>query len=176
MIPGLIDDREREPKRERGSALEDDVDVASEGLRDPAAHREADPDAGEFRVWATEAGPPSHSVPPHLVAKAALALGKPVFDAIHLRLMHAYFAENRDITDADVLVAIWAEAGLERADLSLAGDPEMLNAVIDQHNEAVRLGVNGVPAVLMAGNDVPITGALPLESYRRWIERALAAA
>jgi putative protein-disulfide isomerase len=136
----------------------------------------ADPDAGTFRVWASDAGPPSHSVPPHLVAKAAAALGKPVFDAMHLRLMHAYFAENRDITDADVLVAIWAEAGLARADLAVAGDPEMLNAVIDQHNEAVRLGVNGVPALLLVGNDVPITGALPMESYRRWIERALAAA
>ena len=33
----------------------------------------AEPDGGTFRVWATEEGPPSHSVPPHLVAKAAAA-------------------------------------------------------------------------------------------------------
>ncbi|HWP64888.1 MAG TPA: DsbA family protein [Candidatus Limnocylindria bacterium] len=133
----------------------------------------ADPDGGTFRVWATDAGPPSHSVPPHLVAKAAAALGKAAFDAIHRRLMHAYFAENRDITNADTLTAIWDEAGLPRAELALAGDPELLNAIIDQHNEAIRLGVNGVPAVLLDGNDVPITGALPLEAYRRWIVRAL---
>jgi predicted DsbA family dithiol-disulfide isomerase len=133
----------------------------------------ADPDGGTFRVWATDAGPPSHSVPPHLVAKAAAALGKPAFEAMHMRLMHAYFAENRDITDADTLAAVWAEAGLARADLALAADPEVLNATIDQHDQAVRLGVNGVPAVLLAGNDVPITGALPLDAYRRWVRRAL---
>jgi predicted DsbA family dithiol-disulfide isomerase len=135
----------------------------------------ADPDGGTFRVWATAAGPPSHSVPPHLVAKAAAALGKATFDGMHLRLMHAYFADNRDITDPETLAAIWDEAGLDRADLAPAGDPELLNATIDQHNEAIRLGVNGVPAVLLAGNDVPITGALPLEAYRRWIRRALGA-
>jgi predicted DsbA family dithiol-disulfide isomerase len=110
------------------------------------------------------------------VAKAAAALGKAAFDAMHLRLMHAYFADNRDITDPDTLTAIWDEAGLDRADLALAGDPELLNAVVDQHNEAIRVGVNGVPAVLLAGNDVPITGALPLDAYRRWIRRALGGA
>ena len=43
-------------------------------------------------------------------------------------------------------------------------------------NEAVSLGVTGVPAVRMVGNDVPMLGALPYESYRRWVERALARA
>jgi predicted DsbA family dithiol-disulfide isomerase len=94
---------------------------------------------------------------------------------VHARLLHAYFAENRDITDADTLAAIWDEAGLPRAELALAADPELLRVTVDQHNEAIRLGVDGVPSVLLAGNDVPISGALPLASYRRWIERALAA-
>lgn len=134
----------------------------------------ADPDGGTFRVWATEAGPPTHSVPPHLVAKAAAILGRPAFDAVHDRLLYAYFAENRDITHPETLAAIWREAGLAADDLALAADPELLRLTIDQHNEAIRLGVNGVPAVRMAGNDVPITGALPLEAYRRWVERALA--
>lgn len=133
----------------------------------------AEPDSGTFRVWATDAGPPSHSVPPHLVVKAAAALGPHAFHAMHARLLHAYFAENRDITAPETLAAIWAEAGLPAADLALAEDPALLDATIDQHNEAVRLGVNGVPAVLMAGNDVPITGALPLDAYRRWVRRAL---
>ena len=33
-----------------------------------------DPDGGTFQVWQSDAGPPSHSVPPHLVAKAAARL------------------------------------------------------------------------------------------------------
>jgi len=32
-----------------------------------------------------------------------------------------------------------------------------------------------VPAVRMLGNDVAITGAQPLEIYRRWVHRALEA-
>jgi len=29
--------------------------------------------------------------------------------------------------------------------------------------------VNGVPAIMMVGNDVPVVGAMPFESYRRWM-------
>ena len=35
----------------------------------------AEPDAGCFRVWETTAGPPSHSVPPQVIAKAAARVG-----------------------------------------------------------------------------------------------------
>ena len=43
----------------------------------------------------------------------------------------------------------------------------------EEHNQAVELGVGGVPAVRMEGNDVAISGAQPIEIYRRWIRRAL---
>lgn len=132
----------------------------------------ADEDAGTFRVWEGTAGPPSHSVPPHLVAKAAAALGRPAFDAIHERLMHAYFAENRDITEEATLRSIWKEAGLPIADFGRAKDPALARAVADDHDEAIDCGVNGVPAVRMEGNDVPFVGAHPIALYRRWIERA----
>ncbi len=66
----------------------------------------ADPDGGTFRVWSTDAGPPSHSLPPHLVAKAAARLGAAAFESMHAALLYAYFADNRDITDAATLRAI----------------------------------------------------------------------
>jgi predicted DsbA family dithiol-disulfide isomerase len=110
------------------------------------------------------------------VAKAAATFGRAAFDDMHERLLHAYFAENRDITDADTLAAVWTEAGLPPAELARAGDPALLDMTIDEHNDAVRRGLTGVPAVLLAGTDVPITGALPLDAYRRWVRRALAAA
>jgi predicted DsbA family dithiol-disulfide isomerase len=135
----------------------------------------AEPDAGTFRVWATDAGPPSHSMPPHLVAKAAATLGRAAFRAVHERLLHAYFADNRDITDAPTLAAIWAEAGLPPAALARAADPAVLDAVVDEHNAAVKADITGVPAVLMEGTDVPLLGAHPLDVWRRWIRRALAA-
>ena len=43
----------------------------------------AEPDGGTFRVWATDEGPPSHSVPAHLIAKAAATIGPQAFRAMH---------------------------------------------------------------------------------------------
>jgi predicted DsbA family dithiol-disulfide isomerase len=135
----------------------------------------AEPDAPAFRQWESDAGPPSHSMPPHLVAKAAAALGPEAFERMHERLLSAYFGENQDITDPDTLIGLWAEVGLPAAEFRRAGEQAIVDTVVREHNEAVALGLTGVPAVQMAGNDVPLPGALPYESYRRWVERALEA-
>lgn len=136
----------------------------------------AEADAPAFRPWEGDAGPPTHSVPPHVVAKAAATLGREAFRAMHERLLRAYFAENRDITHAETLLALWRDVGLPDAAFGRAADEGILREVIAQHNEAVRLEVTGVPAVVMAGNDVPILGAMPYETYERWVERGLAGA
>jgi predicted DsbA family dithiol-disulfide isomerase len=136
----------------------------------------AEDDAGTFRVWSTEEGPPSHSVPPHLVAKAAATLGQDAFRAMHARLLRAYFTENHDITNADVLLALWRDVGLPDDAFGRAGEDATLRAVVAQHNEAVERDITGVPAVLMVGNDVPVLGAMPYETYRRWVARGLAGA
>jgi predicted DsbA family dithiol-disulfide isomerase len=133
----------------------------------------AEPDAPAFRPWESDAGPPSHSMPPHLVAKAAASFGADAFQRMHERLLRAYFGENQDITDARTLVALWDDAGLPAPEFARAGDPALVEEVVREHNEAVSLGLTGVPAAQMAGNDVPLPGALPYDSYRRWVERAL---
>lgn len=135
-----------------------------------------DGDGGTFRVWATEAGPPSHSVPPHLVAKAAAELGADAFRDVHRRLLTAYFTDNRDITHPDTLAAIWAEAGLPAAELARADEPRLLERVLAEHNGAVEAGITGVPSVQVAGETAFIVGAQPYETYRRWVEKRLAAA
>ena len=135
----------------------------------------AEEPAAEFRVWASDEGPPSHSVPAHLVAKAAATIGPAEFGRVHRALLHAYFAENRDISNARTLSALWAECGLPERELERVTDPELMRQIAEEHNEAIELGVGGVPAVRMLGNDVAITGAQPLEVYRRWVRRALAA-
>jgi predicted DsbA family dithiol-disulfide isomerase len=131
----------------------------------------ADADAGTFRVWATDAGPPTHSVPPHLLAKAAARFGTDAFDAVHERLLYAYFADNRDITRAETMLAIWVDAGLPRAAFEGLGDPALVKEMVDQHNAAVELGVTGVPAVRVAGTELFVVGAQPVDTYRRWIAR-----
>ena len=133
----------------------------------------ADEPAGEFRVWEGDAGPPSHSIPPHLVAKAAATLGPDAFERMHDRLLRAYFAENRDVSDDATLKALWQEVGLEDAAFERREDPALLERVLSEHGSALEAGVNGVPAVMIDGQDVPLTGALPIEMFERWIERNL---
>jgi len=133
-----------------------------------------EPDGGTFQVWATDAGPPSHSVPPHLVAKAATALGRGAFEDIHQRLLHAYFADNRDITDTSTLRAVWEEAGLRAAAFERRDDPALLDETVAQHHEALAFGMTGVPSLRVEGRSGFVMGAQPLELYRHWVRRLLA--
>jgi predicted DsbA family dithiol-disulfide isomerase len=131
----------------------------------------AEPDAPVFRVWESTEGPPSHSVPAHLAAKAAAALGPEAFAALHGRLLRAYFEESRDISAERTLRALWADAGLPEAGFAACGDPRLLERTLAEHDEAVALGITGVPAVRVAGTDAFVLGAQPLAIYRRWLER-----
>jgi predicted DsbA family dithiol-disulfide isomerase len=153
---------------------------ADRGRRDPERFRAytqswlrpaAEDDSGTFRVWEGDAGPPTHSVPPHRVAKAAAEVDG--FDLLHPRLLNAYFAENRDVSDENVLREIWDEAGLPEAGFARAWDDDILSRVLAEHDEALAAGVTGVPSMRLEGNDVVIVGAQPLEILRRWTQRAL---
>ncbi|HTF32453.1 MAG TPA: DsbA family protein [Myxococcota bacterium] len=135
----------------------------------------AEADAGTFQIWRGDAGPPTHSVPPHLVAKAAALLGAESFERIHEALLRAYFGESRDITQEATLRALWEEAGLAPEGLARADDPEILRSVLGQHDEAIELGVTGVPTVVLEGNGALVMGAQPLDIYRRWIRRVIGA-
>lgn len=131
----------------------------------------SEPDAPRFHTWESGEGPPSHSVPPHLVAKAAARLGEAAFEDVHARLLRAYFGESRDITSRDVLRGIWEEAGLPLRDLEAADAPETRQRVLAEHREAVERGITGVPTTAVAGTDAAVVGAQPLAVYRRWVDR-----
>lgn len=135
----------------------------------------ADENAGTFRVWSTEEGPPSHSIPAHLVAKAAAALGDDASRRMHDRLLHAYFAENRDISSPRVLRELWDELDLPADGFACAASPQTLEEVLADHREAEEHEVDGVPAVRLEGNPIATMGAHPLEAYRGWVEKLLAA-
>jgi predicted DsbA family dithiol-disulfide isomerase len=128
-------------------------------------------DSGRFVRWQGDAGPPSHSIPAHLVAKAAAELGQGAFHRMHARLLRAYFEESRDISDDATLRALWDEVALPAGAFEARREPRLLERVLAEHEEALRYGANGVPSVRAANGDVAITGALPLESYKRWVAR-----
>lgn len=131
----------------------------------------AEDDAGTFRVWASEEGPPSHSVPPHVVAKAAAELDEGAGRDIHERLLQAYFQDNRNITDRATLAAIWREAGLASESFESIDEERITHEVFANYQEAMDLGITGVPAVRPANGTVFVTGAQPYETYRRWFVR-----
>jgi predicted DsbA family dithiol-disulfide isomerase len=133
----------------------------------------AEPDAPPFCVWQSDAGPPSHSTPPHLAAKAAATFGSDAFDRMHERLLAAYFTENRDITDTDTLRALWHEVGFPDDAFCRVADPTLLQATLAQHNEALERGISGVPAVHVAGREGAVIGAQTVETFRHWINRVL---
>jgi predicted DsbA family dithiol-disulfide isomerase len=133
----------------------------------------AEADAGTFQVW-RGASAPTHSLPAQQLAKAASALGPAAFRAIQDQLFPAYFAENRDISDSEVLRDLWRKAGLPAADYARCQAPENTRAVLADHNEAVEHGASGVPAVRLSDGDQVVTGALPYETYRRWVEKTRA--
>jgi predicted DsbA family dithiol-disulfide isomerase len=80
------------------------------------------------------------------------------------------------VSDSDTLLTLWREVGLPDEAFATREDPQFVKQIINEHNESIGMGVTGVPAVRLAESDIAIVGAQPIETYRRWIERQLAAA
>lgn len=135
-----------------------------------------EPDSGEFCIWSSDEGPPSHSLPPHRVAKAAARVSEAAFETLHHDLLRAFFRDSRDITNPGVLAELWERAGLAPADMALAETSEIEELVLSEHGEAVACGASGAPSFRTADNDLVLTGAHPMQLFRRWITKALARA
>jgi predicted DsbA family dithiol-disulfide isomerase len=132
----------------------------------------ADEPRASFRVWAGTEAPPSHSLPAHLVAKAAEALGADAATSMRERLFRAYFTESRDISSETTLRKLWRDLALpERA---FEERERWTDRVESDHREAVDCGATGVPAVRLATQEFVVMGAQPEAVYRRWFERARA--
>jgi predicted DsbA family dithiol-disulfide isomerase len=126
-----------------------------------------------FQRWSGENPPPSHSVPPAVAGKVAQTFGPEAFEAFHLRLLEAYFAENRTVSDRDVLRAVAAESGLDPGEFDRrfdAGAMDLTGEVFIDHMTATQTGIQGVPAVIV-GRSQLVSGAQDVAVYRsvrRW--------
>jgi predicted DsbA family dithiol-disulfide isomerase len=90
-------------------------------------------------------------------------------------LFRALFEEGRDIGHLETLIALAAEAGLDRAaaEAFLRG-PDQAKDVVLAHQRAERLGVRGVP-VFVVDREQAITGAQPPEVLAGLLDVAAAA-
>jgi predicted DsbA family dithiol-disulfide isomerase len=121
------------------------------------------PDAGEFRVWATDEDPPSHSIPSAIAVKAAARQEEANHDgarpSYHRALMRAYFVRNLNVSSRAVVELVARECGLDEKQFARdLDDPALAELVIAEHNEAVELGISGVPCVVV-GEGFAMPGA-----------------
>ena len=127
-----------------------------------------------FQTWSGEHAPPSHSMPSAIAGKAVRhAFGHDAFDRFHLALMHAYFTENRTISDRDVILDVAEQVALDPGELAarIDADAEQLEAeVVADHKDALARGIAAVPTVVVEDEYV-LQGALGLEQYRKVVGR-----
>jgi predicted DsbA family dithiol-disulfide isomerase len=93
------------------------------------------------------------------------ARAKDRFREVHEALFRAFLEEGRDIGRVDVLVGLAADVGLDPGEAKAVLDVDRYTAEIDGiRGDAERLGVRGVPTLLIAGER--IEGVLPSEALK----------
>ena len=101
----------------------------------------------------------------HVGAKVAREAG--VEDGYHLRVFEAHWVDQKDISQPGVLAEIAADLGVDRESFARSLETEELTAkVLAEEMEAHRLGINGVPAVIIDRRYL-ISGAQPKETLVR---------
>jgi predicted DsbA family dithiol-disulfide isomerase len=113
---------------------------------------------------------------PEVVPNSRLALrlteharDRGLHEAVHDRLMDAYWTEGRDIGEPETLRELAGEAGLEDVDVVFDGDA-YLDRVLASTAQAQSLGINGIPAFLL-DSKLLVLGAQPEEVFERAFEQ-----
>jgi len=104
----------------------------------------------------------------HEAAHWARAQGR--FEDYHDEIFRAFFERGEDIGDAEVLITLALESGLDSGSLGQAlTSHEFEASVLADEQEAACLGVNGVPA-FVANRKAALSGVQPVENLRKLIE------
>jgi predicted DsbA family dithiol-disulfide isomerase len=123
-----------------------------------------------FEAYALTYNPPPTIPNTQLALRVTeLARDRGLHEAVHDRLMDAYWAEARDIGDVDVLRELAAEAGLDDIQEALTNDSYGVRVQVSTQ-QAQQLGINGIPAFLLDGK-LLVLGAQPLEVFERALAR-----
>ncbi|MGI8687251.1 MAG: DsbA family oxidoreductase [Thermomicrobiales bacterium] len=93
------------------------------------------------------------------------------FEPMRVALFRAFFVENRDIGEVDVLADIGASVGLDADDLRTALTAgRYTDQVIEQEQLAAQVGISAVPTIVIG--QVGVQGAQPYDVLRQVYEEA----
>lgn len=130
-------------------------------------------DSGDFTPWESEEEFPNCSMPSAEAGLAARFQGPEEWEKFHDNLLAAFFTDNRNISDPDVVSDVAEESGLDmdryRDALESGGLKEK---AVKEYMEATNLGITGIPSVVVNDKAVMV-GAVPAEQYRYVIDSIL---
>jgi predicted DsbA family dithiol-disulfide isomerase len=134
-----------------------------------------EPDSGWITPLLWEGrDPPTSSLLPLIAAEAALLQGPAHQDAFLARMRLAAFRDGINIGRRDVILELAQLAGLDLSRFIVAFDSEQTAQAVElSHRDAVRRGVQAVPAVTF-GDEWLLTGVRELSEYREVLRRFLA--
>jgi predicted DsbA family dithiol-disulfide isomerase len=145
--------------------------LSTDKTRDGRQRAADDEPRARFVPLASGTALPVSSLPALTAAKAAECQGAAAFAPFHRGLFAAQFADNLDISRADVLWRLAEQSGLDMARFErdcAGGGPH--RAVLADYAEAVAwFGVSALPTVIF-NEKVSLVGAVPLERYRLLID------
>ena len=88
---------------------------------------------------------------------------------VALALYHAYFAEDRDISNPEVTGNVAAKLGMDKAELTQAlNDPAVKERLKTEVDAAIERGVFGSPYIVVDGE--PFWGADRIEQIDKWLQ------
>ena len=93
------------------------------------------------------------------------------YDLFHENMFHAYFTEGLDIGKTDVIAAVAKKSGLDQTEtLSAVRDSRYALRLNEARKEGELLGLTGIPLFIIE-NKYQITGAQPIETFRRYLDK-----
>lgn len=101
----------------------------------------------------------------HALQTTELARDRGLHEPVHARFMHAYWSEGKDLGDAEVLLDLAAEAGLDRNETAeVIADRRYADRIVASTQDANRLGINAIPAFVI-DRRLLVLGAQPEEVF-----------
>lgn len=112
----------------------------------------------------------------HALQVTELARDEGLHEPVHTRLMHAYWSEQTDLGDDEMLLDLVAEVGLDRDEAAaVIADGRYADRIAASTEEANRHGIYAIPAFVLGGR-LLVMGAQPEEVFEGAVEQLAGAA